>query len=574
MVGTKIGWGETMILATRTSSSSEEILTHHYHHLHHDGYANKDDYVTSRRFNACDKVLRGDEIAREGTSGTKAVHLHHTIRRWKNLKELNVALKNNGGGVYGYGYSFGDDSRLKGFLDPLGILYNSYRDYENPGAWYLWSQPYALEMRRQGIEFGLFTGKFGAEQNVTRREAARWIKIAAGLQDAIPQSETFCDDLPLADSDAVYVETLTGFPEKLPAINPNHSCETGKRKFCPDAEVNRVEALKMIVLSFYENEFLVFYDNLIWRGAYYAALGLLSQFNDVDPLAWYAPYVIIGLQQGIVEVKDFFYPEKTISRAEFSKWLIQSSRHKKGLIGSYCDVTVCGTQSYCDNQSRACKPISQCLPTETQQCEVGGGYVPAAVQQPTTSTVPTATTPVTIPAPTPSLIPTLTTAPAAITAAPTATVTAPPPPAATTATATPQLAQAAPPPQTATAVITFTASSPQACDTNNGTATLCLEVNQNSGSQWRYRICKQNGNFINAFTYQLTDQNNYVFFGTYPGSSGVSCTPWQNFDLGYITNCGTTNGAGLMAKIISPSGCSEFSCQFRTGEITIRKNCL
>lgn len=117
------------------------------------------------------------------------------------------------------------------------------------------------------------------------------------------------------------------------------------------------------------------------------------------------------------------------------------------------------------------------------------------------------------------------------------------------------------------------------CYSNSGTVgtpTICLELKQVSGANWQYRACKQTGVFGNQgqdIKYRLRDANNMVQFGFITEKAGNTCTSWQNFSVNYITGYGAINGAGLYAEILSPNTCNQSSCTYRSGEITIRKEC-
>ena len=123
----------------------------------------------------------------------------------------------------------------------------------------------------------------------------------------------------------------------------------------------------------------------------------------------------------------------------------------------------------------------------------------------------------------------------------------------------------------------YIASASSACYGNpqgSGSPTLCLYVQKVSGANWKYKACRQSGTFQNKFTYQLRDANQMVNFITYSSDSGVSCIKdWQTFNVSYIPGYGVINGAGVYAEIISPEGCKQSSCKYKTGEITIRKEC-
>ncbi|MBU1954342.1 S-layer homology domain-containing protein, partial [Patescibacteria group bacterium] len=369
------GWGESEIVATRLNKFSEEIITHHYHHLHYDTENEK----TTRRFGPCEYVSMGETLAKEGGTDKYATHLHFGIRRWANLAQLANALKTGGSAIYGVGYTYGKDSLLAKNLDPQGFLFDTFRDLPDidpKQVAYGWARDYALDMREAGIELGMFNGDFGAGEPVKRREAARWLKIAARLQNVIPNQATFTVDMPKTDNDSVYVEALTMYPLAQPVINPQGGCSSNKEQFCPDKTIKRAEAIKMVILAFSGGNFLNFYQKYIWTAPFKQAISVLAGFQDVDPQSWYAPYVYYGLMLGIVDKKSTFKPGEEIVRAEMAKWVVWGHQLKEKLAKDKCDLLDCGYNSYCDPDTKSCKMIAECVPSETQQCEVGGGYDP------------------------------------------------------------------------------------------------------------------------------------------------------------------------------------------------------
>ncbi|MCA9374632.1 hypothetical protein KC725_05735 [Candidatus Peregrinibacteria bacterium] len=123
---------------------------------------------------------------------------------------------------------------------------------------------------------------------------------------------------------------------------------------------------------------------------------------------------------------------------------------------------------------------------------------------------------------------------------------------------------------------TYLASSSQPCYSNpqgSGNPTICLKVQQNSGSSWKYQICKSGGAFQNSFDYELKDDNLGPSFGSFTGGANTTCTPWKTINVGYISGYGESNGAGLMGYIKSPSECTQPACQYHTGYVSIRKEC-
>jgi len=681
------GWGESIIIATRMNQYSEEILTHHYHHMHATGKGAS--YITTRKFNACDQVTSGDVIGKEGSTGnSNGSHLHLGIRRWENIEQLKKAIANGKTDLFGFGYTYGDDNKLARNLDPEGFLFNTYLDYQwgaqNLSA-YLWSLPYAMGMRGLGIDFGLYDGRFGAGEGVTRREAARWIKIAAMLDSVTPVTPTFTD-VPRTDSDYPYVEKLVRFPETHPVLDPGHTCVPGAHYFCPANGITRAEALKMIVMAFYGEEFIQVYDNNIWKQSYNTAVLMLSIFHDVPAIAWYAPYIYFGVQKGIVSVQDLFHPNDIIKKEELAKWIIMGVNNINGLQHSVCWHVVCPAGHYCTTNGQGCVPIPTCVPSEATTCDVGGGFtsqssdagaspIPDAgmAQDAGASPIPDAGMAQDAGV---SPIPDAGMAQDAG-ASPIPDASMPPPDAGPVPTqcqpgqtvcgnhccnsgqycengycVTPQTCQCTSgiccdgcnyrpssnvcdqwyvydcegpnpgqngrkgtvrrycsgqspscdgqvsqpgwqtyqdcsvaqvcqmqngmPVCVGICTDTYNADASQACFNNPqgaGSPTLCLEVQKNSGASFKYRICKQGGSFQNNFTYRLKDDNNMVNFTQYNGQAGLNCTPWQNFSVSYVTQYGSINGAGLRAQVISPAGCTNSTCDYSTGTITVSKVC-
>jgi hypothetical protein len=355
-----VGWGESMIVATRPHTFSNEIITHHYHHM----------YGGSQQFSECESVGAGDQLGLEGGTPDWASHLHLGIKRWKNLQKLKEALIS--GSILGSGYVGNDSSRLAHHLDPEGILFGFFRDTQGEGNFpYSWATNYALEMRMRGFEFGLYDGNYGLGQTVTRRELARWLKLATYRPHHQPATPTFTD-VPASDPDWPYIEALTLFPSYQTVINPQATCHPGQKHFCPDDQINRAAVLKMVVLAFYQEEFFDLYNRWIWSASENVASTLLSQFSDIDIWSWYAPYAYFGLINGLVAPNQFFRPNDPIVRAEAAKWVIEGFKHYYGDSPTPCGVT-CAQGYFCDSQSNSCQEIPSCLPSETNPCPLGGG---------------------------------------------------------------------------------------------------------------------------------------------------------------------------------------------------------
>lgn len=371
------GWGESVAIALRVNAASEEILTFHYAHFHIDSEG------TTRNFNACEEVKRGDELGKVGGSGGYPVHLHFTVRRWSNLATLKEAIGASGSALFENGYSYGKDSYLEdgGYLDPYGLLYNTYKDYElkedgNEPA-HVWSLPFAQKMRKLGIEFGLWNGKYGAGELAKRRDIARWMKIAAGLGSGSVATATF-EDVPTNDVDFNYIEVLTKHPlqgpEHLKVINAQHTCKDGGKFFCPDQYANRIDTLKMTIMTFYGNDFLEHYDEIVAQAIYHKKWGF-PFFFDVGLNDWYLPYVWYGVQKGLVTFNTTFNPGDPVKKEEVAKWVILGYENANGPMSDHCDYVICKPGEHCSPESSICTKSPECVTSETNDCNHGGGVI-------------------------------------------------------------------------------------------------------------------------------------------------------------------------------------------------------
>lgn len=652
------GWGEVVCTASRPNPASEEILTYCNHHI----------FAGGRFANACEEVNSGDLIGLEGNTGnSEGAHLHYTIRRWKNLNELRQAIGytetsqgnqlkkiTNFFGSQGYGPHNG--SHLHGHLDPVGLIYDTFDDYvvENGNEpAYAWSLPYVLNMRKTGIEFGLFDGRYGAQEPVRRREAARWFKIARGLASA--KNVTNFGDVPSNDPDYPYIQALAKFPASAPVIDPERDCSgAGMPTFCPDSIVNRAEALKMVVMAFYSDEFLEMYDNVFWKSAVEYVLPLFDNLQDVNGGEWFAPYVYFGMMKGLVANNDHFYPDADIFREEIAKWVTMGYEYVNGSLSAVCLDTLCPEGSYCYPANGECVALPECVPTTGNPCEIGGGIdenscdpgdcAPGETKQQSCGNGGTQTATCTgncawgpwgtcmgegncTPGQTASCgncgtmtcgsngqwgscqnqgvcqpgqqqsqtcngVGTQTkTCSSSCSWGGWGQCTAVCSPGQTQQQSCTVNGQSGTKERScnssgqwgswsscqASCQDTYLASGSQACYNNpqgSGNPTLCLNVQQNSGASWQYRICKSGGSFSTNFDYELRDDNHTQSFGNFTGSANSTCTPWKTINVSYIPGYGAINGAGLMGYVKSPSGCTQSACQYKTGYVTIRKECL
>jgi len=383
------GWGNSTTIVSRVNEYSNELITTSYHHQ------------DVRYVSHCKDVYPGQLIGMEGKSGDDKwlPHLHFTVRRWANLDHLLNWLNGDtrGYNVFGENAYFGHNGiRFKGsynpgsqnikedspyynygHLSPESLLFNYYTDYQlslgQKEPTYFWSLPYVLKMRKYGIEFGLWDGSYGAQHEVKRREISRWLKIGANVGGMTPQVETF-NDVDQSDPDYLYIESMTRYPMNVPVINPNHSCNEESYNFCPDNNVNRAEALKMVVLAFYSSAYLKMYNDDIWTVPTNVAMQHLMKFKDVNPSAWYASYVYFGAMIGLVKDQEQFNPTAPVMREEMAKWIITGYELINGSTLSVCNNTVCDSNEFCQENTGTCEKIPECIPTETQECEAGGGY--------------------------------------------------------------------------------------------------------------------------------------------------------------------------------------------------------
>lgn len=396
------GWGNSIAIASRVSPHSREIITTHYHHL-------AERYVAIEKngdaTGICPQVLKGDLLGMEGGTGTHEkeflAHLHFTVRYWADLEHLNNWLSSgdNGSRVFGSGYPGYNSPSLRGrrypadafdskspyayygYLNPATLTKDYFEDFAGEDPPHGWSAPYAKKMRRYGITLGNWDGKFGAGELVKRREAARWLRIAIGnkLQTNASFGPQFVD-VPYDDPDRRYIEDLTTYPSPS-VINPLRVCTGGQVSFCPDANLNRAEALKMVVLSFYGDEFNGFWSSNFWstfanNSSVAALLDVepLDLFSDVDISSdWFAPYVYFGVSRGIVALQEQFLPGNPVVRAEMAKWVVLGYEKNNAPAEGPCDSVICPADQHCDESAMSCVTSATCVPTEEKPCEVGGG---------------------------------------------------------------------------------------------------------------------------------------------------------------------------------------------------------
>jgi hypothetical protein len=390
------GWGESVVVVSRLHPSSDELIMLVYHHL-------------NKRFvGHCDDVLLGDLIGMEGKTGSSKwlIHLHFTVRYWANLEHLlhwldqGVINVLGDDGYFGhdglvfrgsYDPPYSDPSELMdegspyyayGHLSPEDLLFNTFADYEALAA-EPWSYGHARAMRKAGIMLGGWGGTFGILEHVKRREAARWIKIAIGLDRPTSAVQIFDDVLP-DDPDFFYIQALTAYPPNVgpqnTVVNSLATFDPPSATFGPDREVARAEALKMTVMAFYADDFMGRLSE-VWGMAIYDKLSAAPHFQDVELTDWYLPYVWYGAffadePDGLVAIKPQFDAAAPVTREEIAKWIMLGYERLHGPVPTLCnEVNPCPQGQHCDPDAVECVDNPECIPSETQQCESGGGQI-------------------------------------------------------------------------------------------------------------------------------------------------------------------------------------------------------
>lgn len=378
------GWGESVVIATRLNEFSEEILTHHYHHFHagYNGGENGNEYFTTREVSACDLVDSNQKIGMEGTTGfSSGAHLHLGLRRWANITQLNDALKTGILTVFGPGYVYNNTSALSTNLNPAPFLNNTFLDYDlslptedKPCPWYWQTFWFAYAMRSNGIELGLWNGNFGAEKVVKRREAARWIKIAA-KQKSSNLNDNIFSDINAEDPDYPYIEALTRYPAIMPVIDKGNNGQL--KAFEPDRDLCRSEALKMIITAFHLGEFLQYYEQNYWMRKAEDVLTTVLPYKDLHPMSWYASYAMFALERSIIDFGADLNACDPVNRAQFAFMLVRSAKYldkyTQDNYGACGGTEFCDFNQYCNPKTSRCERIPTCIPSENNPCAIGGG---------------------------------------------------------------------------------------------------------------------------------------------------------------------------------------------------------
>ncbi|MBD3270384.1 hypothetical protein GF376_02565, partial [Candidatus Peregrinibacteria bacterium] len=567
---------------------SEEVLTIHYHHLHAE--SSGQGYQTSRLVEAGQTVSQGEVIGKEGGTPHWPRHLHFGIRRWKNLHELKRVLKSsNYAELFGYGYSYGNHQLIQANLSPETVLFGGFMDDADAD---LDSQKAAHFLQKVGIEFGYFNGNFGYDDKISRAEAARWIKVASEISSLYSKHQTF-SDISKSSEYFPYLEALA-HQRNYSIIDPEN------KNFHPDQPINRAELSKLIVLGLHYSDFFKFYDNWFWKGNGVISELLQKTFLDTQIDTWYASYAIYAQQKGLFRSENqLFNPSEEITRAEAAHW-IEKSFDPARTPSHFCAKTVCGPTQYCHWWIEDCFEIPRCLPSDKKLCPVGGGLTNEECQCQSGECCDGC-----------QFLSASTECDRSIAFRCTGSN-----PGEDAQLRTEKrfcsgnssscdgdyqnsnweiftdcrsdeicgFAGAVPycyPHSGGKGSISSSTCeerfqiSGDGCFKNPDSAgqpTICLEI-QGKGPDFDYRVCKENGVFQNAITYQILDDNNLSFgLGPFFSEKGKSCTTWRLIDLSYLEN-GLENSAGLKAFFYSPADCTQQGCSYHSGYKTITKTC-
>lgn len=103
---------------------------------------------------------------------------------------------------------------------------------------------------------------------------------------------------------------------------------------------------------------------------------------------------------------------------------------------------------------------------------------------------------------------------------------------------------------------------------SSGSPTLCLNVQQMDDDMWRYRVCKQDGVFVNHYTTELEEIGGPGRLEPMSDYAGTKCSTWSTFG-------GAKRGSSdvyVRAIVTSPRGCTESSCRYHTGKLILPFN--
>lgn len=174
-----------------------------------------------------------------------------------------------------------------------------------------WAEEFIMVLLDEGIAQGVSESEFAPDRGITRAELTKMVVNAAGYAvPAVPENKPF-SDVEVDDWFAPYVEVA-----KNQGLIEGYYDGT----FRPNVEVNRAEALKMLLESTLGKNIVLDSSQGVL-----ANFGLSENpFTDLVTSAWYAKYVLYAFTHDIVGgyADGTFGANESITRAEFSKILV------------------------------------------------------------------------------------------------------------------------------------------------------------------------------------------------------------------------------------------------------------
>lgn len=159
-------------------------------------------------------------------------------------------------------------------------------------------------LKEKNIITGYADGTFRPEGTVNRAEL---LKILIGSLDISPSVQEYHDCFP--DVKKQWFAPFVCYAKDKKLIS-GYADGT----FKPDHPVNTVEAIKMIV-NMYGYELM--------------QTSSVAPYNDVDPSAWYAPYVHLAKSAGILEAQGQLGVSTAISRGKVSGMVYRSMKNRE-----------------------------------------------------------------------------------------------------------------------------------------------------------------------------------------------------------------------------------------------------
>lgn len=157
------------------------------------------------------------------------------------------------------------------------------------------------------------------EQSINRAEFA---KILVGGRDLEPSLSSYhsCFLDVLEDWYAPYVCYL-----KEAGVVEGYS----DGNFKPEAAINKVEAVKMLILFMWDLT-----EDEVDDGSYES----VQKFSDIDRTAWYTPYLDFAKERNLLEVGDsyvFYYPSAELTRGLMAEYTVRSAVTQEMALSAY-----------------------------------------------------------------------------------------------------------------------------------------------------------------------------------------------------------------------------------------------